>query len=114
MSARAQLESLRAFVACEGRRGRPETASQLRVCIADHLHADAQLKAAVDAVLLCAYGAAPHEPRARIPPRAAVVEARPAPAVPGKLNPCPAPLPAALPRSLRARPRAGAAPGRSA
>jgi hypothetical protein len=80
MSARVQLESLRAFVACEGRRGRPETASQLRVCIADHLHADAQLKAAVDAVLLCAYGAAPHEPRARIPPRAAVIEARPAPA----------------------------------
>ena len=72
-----QLESLRTFVECEGRRGRPETAAQLRCCIADHLHANPQLKAAVDVVLLCAYGAAPHEACARIPPRAAVVEARP-------------------------------------
>lgn len=71
-----QLESLRAFVECEGRRGRPETAAQLRCCIADHLHADVRLKATVDAVLLCAYGAAPHKARARIPPWSAVVEVR--------------------------------------
>ena len=58
------------------RRGRPETAAQLRVCIADHLHADVRLKATVDAVLLCAYGAALHKARAQIPPRAAVVEVR--------------------------------------